>query len=47
LGARWAPYRTTVISCDGSIERRSAQGELSNALRNSTFGCAGQFQLQL
>jgi hypothetical protein len=47
LGARWSPYRTTVISCDGSIERRSAQGELSNALRNSTFGCAGQFQLQL
>ncbi len=47
LGARWSPYRTTIISCDGSIERRSAQGELSNALRNSTFGCAGQFQLQL
>jgi hypothetical protein len=47
LGARWVPYRTTVISCDGSIERRSAQGELAAALRNSTFGCAGQFQLQL
>jgi hypothetical protein len=47
LGARWLPYRTTTISCDGSIERRSAQGELAAALRNSTFGCSGQFQLQL
>jgi hypothetical protein len=47
LSARWQPYRTTLLSCDLGAERRSATGTLAKPLRGKSFGCAGQFQLQL
>jgi hypothetical protein len=47
FGGRWAPYRTTLLSCDLGAERRSASGQLSEPLRDYTVSCFGQFQLQL
>jgi hypothetical protein len=47
FGARWAPYRFLVLSCDTLAEWRSASGELAVPLRNYSVGCSGQLQLQL
>jgi hypothetical protein len=46
FGARWAPLRSVLVGCDVGTESRTASGELGLPLRDNTFGCYGQFQLQ-
>ncbi len=46
LGARWAPTRSLMLSCDASWEQRHAQSALSTTYNARTLGCSGQFALQ-
>jgi hypothetical protein len=46
LGMRWQPLRSVSLGCDLSNEQRTASGSGTVALKDNTFGCYGQFQLQ-
>ena len=46
LGARWIPYRSFMLGCDASTERRRGSGQLGSDLKAATYGCYGQFTLQ-
>ncbi len=45
-GARWAPLRSVLAGCDLSREQRSASGQIAFPLKDHSFSCFGQFQLQ-
>lgn len=46
LGARWAPWRSTLLGCDTASSRRRASGDLTAPGRSTSFSCYAQVTLQ-
>lgn len=46
LGARWAPWRSTLLGCNAASSRRQASGELTAPGRSTSFSCYVQATLQ-
>lgn len=46
LGARWAPWRSTLLGCNAASSRRQASGELTAPGRSTSFSCYAQATLQ-
>ncbi len=46
LGARWAPWRSTLLGCNAASSRRQASGDLTAPGRSNSFSCYAQATLQ-
>jgi len=46
LGARWAPWRNTLVGCNAASSRRRASGDLTAPGRSTSFNCYAQATLQ-
>lgn len=42
LGARWAPYRWSLLGCDLRHETRRASGNVTSGLKGTSLGCYAQ-----
>lgn len=46
LGLRWTPYRSTLLGCELTSERRRGSGDLGTNLSTEGLNCFGQFTFQ-
>lgn len=46
LGARWTPWRSTLLGCNADSSRRQASGDLTAPGRSTSYSCYAQATLQ-
>jgi hypothetical protein len=46
LGARWAPYRWSLLGCDLRHETRRASGNVTSGLKGTSLGCYAQVTMR-